>query len=215
MLAVVALSHLLASCAPTIAPRTMAAVVRVESGGDPLALHDNTSGRSFAPGDAREAAAWTTALLALGHSLELGLSQINTANLPRLGLSVAAAFEPCANLRAGATVLSGDYRAASARFGAGQFALRSALGAYNSGSLYAGRAYVDRILAAAGLPPENVATRPVVTADGFLATPPAARAARSGRAHRAGGSANPAAPALSYTIVRTPGSPVEVLVGTP
>ena len=211
MLAVVALSHLLASCAPTIAPRTMAAVVRVESGGDPLALHDNTSGRSFAPGDAREAAAWTTELLALGHSLVLGLSQINTANLPRLGLSVAAAFEPCANLRAGATVLSGDYRAASARFGAGQFALRSALGAYNSGSLYAGRAYVDRILAAAGLPPENVATRPVVDA----APPLIAHVATWPRRRTVSSMTRIAAPAASFAVVHTPGSPVEILVGTP
>ncbi len=132
----------------------MSAVVRVESGGDQLALHDNTSRRSFAPDGPEEAAAWANQLIALGHSVDVGLSQINSANLPGLRLSVEAAFEPCTNLRAGATILGGDYAAASQRFGPGQRALRHALCAYNTGSFFAGQGYVNAILAAAGLSPE-------------------------------------------------------------
>ena len=72
-----------------------------------------------------------------------------------LGLTVRAAFDPCTNLQAGATILGADYRNAAQHFGTGQYALRRAIGAYNSGSLYAGQDYVNEILAAAGLAPET------------------------------------------------------------
>jgi type IV secretion system protein VirB1 len=122
--------------------------------------------------------------------------------LPKLGLSVGQAFDPCANLRAGATILGEDYAAAASHFGAGQFALRRALGAYNSGSLYAGQGYVNEILAAAGLAPEvDYAPPPAAVAK----APPAKT-----RHHTA-----PATPEPSYTIEHTAGSPVTVYVGSP
>ncbi len=153
-LAALVLAQLLRDCAGNIAPRTMAAVVSVESGGDTLALHDNTRGQSFHPGTTATAIAWASELVAAGDSVDIGLSQINSNNLPMLGLSVRRAFEPCANLHAGATILGGDYANASAHFGAGQYALRRALSAYNSGSMFAAQDYVDRILIAAGVPPD-------------------------------------------------------------
>ncbi|HTJ27561.1 MAG TPA: lytic transglycosylase domain-containing protein [Candidatus Limnocylindria bacterium] len=145
------LQHLLASCAPNVGARTMTAVIRVESGGDPLAIHDNTIHRSFAPRDVDEGVAWADQLLALHHSIDLGLGQINDANLPGLGMSIRDAFDPCANVHGAAAILAADYRMASGKFGAGQYALRRALGAYNSGSLFAGDGYIDKILAAAGV----------------------------------------------------------------
>ena len=150
-LAVAAFAQLLRECAPNIGARTMTALVRVESAGNPYAIHDNTASRSFSPVDAREAAAWARQLLSQRHNIDLGLSQINSANLAKLGMSVDEAFDPCANLHGGATILSFDYRASVAKFGEGQFALRRAIGAYNTGSLYEGDAYVSQILAAAGV----------------------------------------------------------------
>ena len=160
MLVALVLAHLLRECAPNVDARTMTAVVRVESGGNVLALHDNSLRRSFAPVDAREAIAWAQQLIGLGHSVDIGLSQINSANLPSLGIGVAAAFDPCTNLRAGAGILGGDYASASRRFGPGQFALRRALAAYNSGSFFASGGYINLILAAAGMPPETDAPGP-------------------------------------------------------
>lgn len=145
------LSQLLDQCAPQVGRRTMAAIVQVESGGNPLLIRDNTLDRTFAPQDARQGVVWAGQLLRLHHSVDLGISQINDANLPKLGLSVRDAFDPCSNVRAGATILASDYRAAAAQFGPGQLALRRALGAYNTGSLYAGYGYVAKILAAAGI----------------------------------------------------------------
>ena len=156
VLATLTLAQLLSSCAPNIGARTMTAVIRVESGGSPLAIHDNTLHRSFAPHDVNEGVAWANQLLALHHSVDLGLSQINNANLPRLEMSVRDAFDPCMNVHGGATILAADYATASSRFGPGQFALRHAIGAYNSGSLFAGNAYVEKILQAAGIADTDV-----------------------------------------------------------
>ena len=151
LVAAVALAQMLSVCAPNAGRRTMAAIVRVESGGMPLAIHDNDLQRTFEPHDVNQGVVWANQLLALHHSVDLGISQINAFNLPRLGLSVRDAFDPCMNLRGGATILASDYRAAALQFGAGQFALRRAIGAYNSGSLYAGSTYIRRILEAAGI----------------------------------------------------------------
>jgi type IV secretion system protein VirB1 len=145
------LMQLLDRCAPEVGRRTMSAIVQVESAGNSLAIRDNTLDRTFVPQDARQALAWANQLLALHHSIDLGISQINSANLPKLGLSVSEAFDPCSNIRAGATILTADYRAASSEFGQGQYSLRRAIGAYNSGSLYAGERYIVKILAAAGI----------------------------------------------------------------
>lgn len=170
------LAQLLHICAPDVGVRTMTAIVQVESGGNPLAIHDNTLGRSFAPHDARQAVVWANQLLAMHHSVDLGLSQINSANLPRLGLSVTEAFDACSNLSAGSMILAADYRAAVRQFGPGQYALRSAIGAYNTGSLFAGYAYIDRILAAAGLGASQSIQMP-----DLQAAPLAARFAKAAR----------------------------------
>jgi type IV secretion system protein VirB1 len=203
LLAVVTLAQLLRDCAPNVSPSTMTAIVRVESGGNTLALRDNTLGQAYAPRNGAEAISWASQLIALGHSLDLGLSQVNSANLPKLGISVRDAFNPCTNLSAGSAILGADYSAAASRFGAGQYALRRALGAYNTGSLYAGQDYVNEILAAAGLSPEN---------DGVVATKaPAAKAPAARAKHRSA----PSGPSPGYTVQRTAGSPVTVFVGSP
>ncbi len=128
----------------------MAAVVNVESGGWPLTIHDNSAGRSYTFRARRQAATTANALLAAGHNVDLGLAQINSSNLSGLHLSPAQVLDPCINLRAGATILRRAYAAAVERFGAGQAALRFALSAYNSGSLFAAPQYARRVVAAAG-----------------------------------------------------------------
>jgi type IV secretion system protein VirB1 len=148
----IVLAAALQQCAPNVGARTMAAIVQVESGGNPYAMHDNTSGRSYFPAEKSDAVALANALLAQGHSVDLGISQINSNNLPGIGLSVDNAFDACRNLQAGARILSHDYRTAAAQFGGGQYALRRAIGAYNTGSIYRGDGYIERILAAAGFP---------------------------------------------------------------
>ena len=147
--AALALSQLLDQCAPAVGPRTMSSIVAVESSGNALAIHDNDDGRSYRPASREAAVALASSLIARGHAVDLGLAQINSANVARLGLTVREAFDPCTNVRAGAQILAADYARASARYGPGQLALRRAIGAYNTGQLTAGDGYISAVVGAA------------------------------------------------------------------
>ena len=131
---------LLQHCAPAIAQVTMAAVVQQESGGNPLALHDNTDGKSYRPASMAEAAKLARALIAQGHSVDIGLAQINSRNLTGLGMTVEQMLQPCENLRAAQAVLldgwkrSGDLRATLSAYNAGQLA--SPVGVKYGASVY-------------------------------------------------------------------------------
>ncbi len=139
------------ACAPFVAPTTMAALVRAESGFHPLTIGVNNGaplGREpQSPGEAKTLA---RTLLARGFNLDLGLAQINSANLSRLGLSLDTVFDPCRNLHAAAVFLSACYERASGRYGQGQRALQAALSCYNTNSLSRGFAngYVQKVVAA-------------------------------------------------------------------
>lgn len=123
---------LAASCAPGVAPETLAAVARAESGFDTLAINVNgPGGGRVRSASAPEAAARARALIAEGRSVDLGLMQVNSRNLDWLGMSVEDAFDPCRSVAAGARVLT-------------------AFSGYNTGSPSRGFAhgYVARVLAA-------------------------------------------------------------------
>jgi len=152
-------------CAPQAAPSTMAAIARVESGFDPLTIHDNTSGASAAPATAAEAIAIATSLLAAGHSLDLGIMQINSANLSPLGLTVSAAFDACRSITASEAILAGDYTGGTTHE-ARQAALRIAISKYNTGSPTAGftNGYVAKVEAATHAPAVAVSSPPAAPA---------------------------------------------------
>lgn len=120
---------LLTLCAPLVSPVTMAAIVQQESQGNPLALHDNTTAISLQPRNKPEAIAMAHELIGAGHSVDLGLGQINSRNLAGLGQTVEAMFEPCANLNAAQTVLVAAWRQSGE-------SLSGALAAYNTGKIH-------------------------------------------------------------------------------
>ena len=105
----------------------MAAIVQQESAGNPLALHDNTTGRSYRPASAAGATRIARELIAQGHSVDVGLAQINSRNLSRLGLDVDQALDPCENLRAAQTVLLDGWSRAGTLMGT--------LSVYNTGQV--------------------------------------------------------------------------------
>jgi type IV secretion system protein VirB1 len=128
-------------CAPTVAVQTIAAVVSHESRTNPFAIGINGGARiSRQPESHQEAVETASKLLALGLSIDLGLAQINSANLPKLGLTVQQVFEPCTNLQAAETVLHWCYDPAAKRHGHGQRALQEALSCYNTGDFAKGLA---------------------------------------------------------------------------
>ena len=152
MLDLGALLALAAQCAPTIAAETLISIVDVESRSDPLAIGVNSGARPVSrPKDTVEAARAARALIDAGGSVDLGIAQINSANLWRLGLSVEDAFETCANLNAAARILSDNYRTALKTQADPQAALRVALSLYNTGDRQRGvrNGYVARVEASA------------------------------------------------------------------
>lgn len=158
-----ALAALITRCAPSVAPGTMSAVISAESRGNIYAIADagpvrlpwsqrKHLVRSFNMGSLREAVAKAHELLSQGHTVSLGLTQVNDRNLPSLGLNLEQVFEPCTNIAAGARILTGFYQSASRKFGPGPRALHAALSAYNSGDFTRGArdGYVHLVYKQAG-----------------------------------------------------------------
>lgn len=142
-------------CAPSVAPETLLALAKVESGLDPFALGVNGARASaLQPKSLAEAVDHAEALLAVGANLDLGLAQINSGNLARLGLTVESAFDPCRSLAAGAALLHEAYASARRDAADPQAALRTALSLYNTGDQARGfrNGYVARVVAAAADP---------------------------------------------------------------
>jgi hypothetical protein len=89
-------------CAPAEDPGMLVGIARQESGLETLTLHDDTSGEVLHGAGVIDAA---RRLILAGHSVDLGAWQINSRNLPLLGLAVADAFEPCKAVSAAARLI--------------------------------------------------------------------------------------------------------------
>lgn len=145
-------TQLAQQCAPFVAPTTMAAIVHVESGGNPLAMWNNTTNQRVLPNSLAQAQAYLARAMAAGQQVDVGIAQVDTENFPAYGMNINNVFDACTNLRVGAKILEAAYRQAVAHFGPGQTALFHAFEAYNSGRLWGDSSYANKILAAAGVP---------------------------------------------------------------
>ena len=123
----------------------LAAIAIHESGGDPLVIGVNADPARGLPAAAvhsatpQEAAARAGALLAQGRSIDLGLMQVNSAQLARHGLTLETAFNACRSIAAGADHYAEDIRAV----------WTLAHRRYNTGSTERGAAYaadVEQVL---------------------------------------------------------------------
>ncbi|WP_157896852.1 lytic transglycosylase domain-containing protein [Acidovorax carolinensis] len=159
------LAELLARCAPSVHPETMAAVVSAESRGHQYAIADagpvklpwsqrKALVRSHYPSTMEEAIRTAETLIANGHTVSLGVAQVNDRNLSRLGVSIKDMFDPCTNVAAGGKILTDAYTRAVKKFGNGPAALNAALSAYNSGDWVRGAkdGYVDLVYKQLGKP---------------------------------------------------------------
>jgi len=137
-------------CAPLVAPETLVSIAQTESRFEPLAIHDNTTGKANMPATVEATSAQADSLIRAGHSVDLGLMQINGANLHLAGLSVLQSFEACYALAAGARLLVRGYSGGVA-VDEQQRALRIALSRYNTGDPLRGfeNGYVGRVVSAA------------------------------------------------------------------
>ncbi|WP_174278243.1 lytic transglycosylase domain-containing protein [Sphingomonas bacterium] len=144
-----AITSLARQCAPEIATEAVVPLVVTESGGDSLQINVNKGPRVRA-GSVAAAAAIVRRYMAAGYTVDVGLAQINSANLARLGVTVEQAFEPCTNMRLASTVLQQGYGLAS-RYYSGMDAISVTYSLYNTGTLTRGlrNGYVGRVWSAA------------------------------------------------------------------
>jgi type IV secretion system protein VirB1 len=112
-------------CAPSLDPHMVVAIGQHESGLDPFTIHDNTTGQIVHGQDAAITAAQR---IAAGHSVDLGLMQINSKNLSLLGLPLSDSFVACKSVAAAARLLA-------------------LLSKYNTGSPTLGAGYAARVMA--------------------------------------------------------------------
>lgn len=189
ILDVASLLALAGSCAPSVAPETLISIVHTESRFNTLAIGVNSPGaRKPVPATRAQAIAVARRLIRQGYNIDLGLGQINSANLGWLGLSVEDAFEPCRNLAAAARVLTTNYQSVARFAPSPDHAIATALSLYNTGDRRRGfrNGYVARVYASAstvipqirGRRPASVMSAPVQLADAVIAKPqPSALAA--------------------------------------
>lgn len=157
-------------CAPNVAPQTVSAIIQTESRGQPLALNVNGAKQPARPKNTADAIATAQRYVAAGYSVDLGLGQINSRNMRRLGLTWDTVFDPCTNIAALGRVLLENFRSvADGRHP--QTALRLALSMYNTGSPSRGfrNGYVAKVVGNAGA--TDSAAIP-----GLVGPPPAAEA---------------------------------------
>jgi len=114
-------------------------IASIESGGNQYALNVNGDVELVhQPESQAEALAMAAWLFQHGHSFDAGLTQVNSANFGRLGLTLERLFDPCSNLQAGMKVLEECSARAVARYGEGRRAEAAAISCYNTGDLEKG-----------------------------------------------------------------------------
>lgn len=169
-LSIFQVNDLAGHCARNVAPATLLAIAKTESGFKPFTINDNTGGTSGSVDSIDQAVAIASSLIADGHSVDLGLMQINSANLGPLGLTVSQAFDPCRSMEAAGRVLAADYSGGDTHDDQ-QAALRQAISRYNTGNPVDGfqNGYVRKVELAAR-------TVPALDVGSVVASPPPAMA---------------------------------------
>jgi type IV secretion system protein VirB1 len=134
---------LVLACAPTLllalSPELDAVFIGIrkrESGGNPFAIFDNTTRKSYLFTNRGDAETKAQELVARGHNLDLGLYQLNWKwQGRRPGLTLQNVFDAALNEKMARTVLEEFYTAARALYPSRDEAVRMAVGAYNNGKV--------------------------------------------------------------------------------
>lgn len=129
----------------------MAAIVRVESSGNPYAIGVVKGRLARQPRNKEEAIATARALEQGGWNFSMGVGQVNRYNLAKYGLTYDTVFDPCTNLKAASAILSECYQRAANSKTHGSNALGAALSCYYSGNFTTGyrHGYVQKVVSRA------------------------------------------------------------------
>lgn len=142
---------LAATCARNVAPTTLRAMATVESSLNPHAIGVVNGRLARQPQNLPEAISTAMSLQQRGVRFSAGLIQINVKNWPAYNLDHESVFDPCANMRAAAGILTDCYSRASVKSSVPQVALRNALSCYYSNNFVTGyqHGYVQKVVSAA------------------------------------------------------------------
>ena len=144
-------------CAPSVEPRIMVAILRVESEFNPFAIGVVNGRLERQPRNMAEAVATAQALERNGWNFSVGAAQVNRYNLAKYKLDYANAFDPCASLHAGAGIFKDCYDRAKGKAPDDRMAWNRAFSCYYSGNFKTGfkadfkgqPSYVSKVLASA------------------------------------------------------------------
>ena len=140
---------LIAQCASQTPSHVAHAIIKTESSYNPFAIGVNKNGKSVGgykkPKSYNEAVVLAKQLISSGNNIDLGLAQINSANLPKLKLTVESVLNPCTNLSAMQYILSGCFQSAGNN-GYGD-KIQRAFSCYNTGNHKKGfyNGYVNKV----------------------------------------------------------------------
>ena len=135
-------------CAPAFEQTVSLAVMKQESGFNPFAIGINRKGARLerSPDNYAVAVATAKKLIQDGYSIDMGLAQINSANLKKLGMTVEEIYQPCNNLKAMQTILLNCYNGVDSRLTSFD-KLSRAFSCYNTGGYQKGftNGYVRKV----------------------------------------------------------------------
>jgi type IV secretion system protein VirB1 len=136
------------SCAPNVNPATTAAIITIESKGNPFAIGDNTTHKSYTPKSREAAVNIAQSLLNQKHSIDIGLMQINSIHIKPMRLNLNDLFDSCYNISVGSRILTDFYVKHAKTSSNQQETLMKAISSYNTGHPYKGyyNGYVQKML---------------------------------------------------------------------
>ena len=123
---------IIGKCETSVPPVIMTAIINQETHGNPYEIYDNTAEQSLTFPSYAAAVAAGEQLRAEGHSVDEGITQVNSVYHPQY--SCPYLFTPCTGIKAGAHVFSGMWQ----KYGAGSSNIL--VGAYRSIEHYNGNA---------------------------------------------------------------------------
>ena len=139
-------------------PTVVEAIIKAESQEIPLALNANPPQGVPTPpvpefSSATDAAVYAVSLVSQGYSVDVGLMQVNSANLARFNVPIMEAFDPCKNIELGTRVYLEAAELVSKypdHFASSYTRLQATLSVYNTGSPWAGieNGYAAHVLGA-------------------------------------------------------------------
>lgn len=172
---VVDYNQLLQQCTNGVHPVVMHGIISQESSFNPYAIGVVKGRLSRQPQNLSEAVAAVKALSAAKKNYSMGLAQVNKRHMKRFGFTPETIFEPCANVKAGATIFKECHQWAKSKLGSKPESYGAALSCYYSGNFTTGfkRYGNDKLpyVIAVSLRMKTYGNRPNVIGEGIKLSP--------------------------------------------